>query len=182
MNNRRFHAGEIAATLNGTSIYIVAKRQGSRIKDERGDPLWQDIEHALMPAGPAGRYGLQLPIGHMLMRYSKNQRLAKDCLRWLHDPQQLQSWLKVSEGYSLGPSSAWEGEAVWRGVDRSLRPIREVGRFARMFGHSGAPTIKATEAFTKYIVIDMYAKAVQGMAAEDAVRSAEADLKRIYER
>ena len=39
---------------------------------------------------------------------------------------------------------------------------------------------KAAEALTKYIIIDMYAKAVQGMTAEDAVKWAEAELKKIY--
>ena len=43
------------------------------------------------------------------------------------------------------------------------------------------PPAKATEAFTKYIVTDMYAKAVQGMKAEDAVKWAEGELKKVYE-
>jgi multiple sugar transport system substrate-binding protein len=33
---------------------------------------------------------------------------------------------------------------------------------------------------TKYIVVDMYAKAIQGMPAEDAVKWAEGELKTIY--
>ena len=33
----------------------------------------------------------------------------------------------------------------------------------------------------KYIIIDMFAKAVQGMKAEDAVKWAEGELKKIYE-
>jgi multiple sugar transport system substrate-binding protein len=33
---------------------------------------------------------------------------------------------------------------------------------------------------SKYIITDMYAKAVQGMPAADAVRWAEAELKRVY--
>ena len=45
----------------------------------------------------------------------------------------------------------------------------------------GPATAKATEAFTKYIIVDMYAKAVQGMKAEDAVKWAEGELKKIYE-
>ena len=53
-NNRAFHAGELSATLNGASIYIVAKRQKEKIKDDKGEPLWQDIDHAPLPAGPAG--------------------------------------------------------------------------------------------------------------------------------
>src|SRR4029077_16905898 len=52
-NNRAFHAGEISATLNGASIYIVAKRQKDKIKDDKGEPLFQDIDHAPLPAGPA---------------------------------------------------------------------------------------------------------------------------------
>src|SRR5919108_2567363 len=62
-NNRAFHAGEISATLNGASIYIVAKRQKDKIKDDKGEPLVQDIEHAaLMPKGPAGQFALYVPL------------------------------------------------------------------------------------------------------------------------
>ena len=50
-----------------------------------------------------------------------------------------------------------------------------------MLGAQGPSTAKATEAYTKYIIVDMYAKAVQGTKAEDAVRWAETELKKIYE-
>ena len=33
---------------------------------------------------------------------------------------------------------------------------------------------------TKYIITDMYAKAVQGMPAEDAVKWAEGELTKVY--
>jgi multiple sugar transport system substrate-binding protein len=36
---------------------------------------------------------------------------------------------------------------------------------------NGEPFRAATEVATKYIIIDMYAKAVQGMAAEEAVHN-----------
>jgi multiple sugar transport system substrate-binding protein len=39
---------------------------------------------------------------------------------------------------------------------------------------------KAAEALTKYVIVDMYAKAIQGMSAEDAVKWAEDELKKIY--
>ncbi|MGH7277379.1 MAG: ABC transporter substrate-binding protein, partial [Candidatus Rokuibacteriota bacterium] len=80
-NNRAFHAGEISATLNGASIYIVAKRQKDKIKDDRGEPLFQDIDHALFPlAGAVGQYPLYFSNGHGVMKYGKNQKLAKDLL------------------------------------------------------------------------------------------------------
>jgi multiple sugar transport system substrate-binding protein len=59
--------------------------------------------------------------------------------------------------------------------------FRTAARTTQIFGHAGPSTGKATEAFSKYVVVDMYAKAVQGMPAEDAVKWAEGELKRIYE-
>ena len=37
-------------------------------------------------------------------------------------------------------------------------------------GYAGPPSQKAAEVQTKYIIVDMYAKAVQGMKPEDAVK------------
>ena len=44
----------------------------------------------------------------------------------------------------------------------------------------GRPSRKAAEAVTKYIITDMYAKAVQGMPAEEAVQWAHDELKKVY--
>jgi multiple sugar transport system substrate-binding protein len=80
-NNRAFHAGDISASLNGASIYLVAKRQKDKIKDDKGEPMWQDIDHAPLPAGPSGACLLFLNHSDAIMKYSRNQKLAKDFLR-----------------------------------------------------------------------------------------------------
>jgi multiple sugar transport system substrate-binding protein len=180
-NNRAFHAGELSATLNGASIYIVAKRQKDKIKDEKGEPMWQDIDHHNLPAGPAGAFTMYLPMSHAIMKYSKNVKLAKDFLRWLHKKENYEKWFHTQEGYSVGPTKIWENSPMWSQVDKPLQIFRTAARSTRIFGYSGPATAKATEAYTKYIVTDMYAKAVQGMNAEDAVKWAEAELRRIYE-
>jgi len=179
-NNRAFHAGEISATLNGASIYIVAKRQKDKIKDEKGEPMWQDIDHAPLPAGPAGAFLLFLNHSHAVMKYSKNQKLAKDFLRWLHKKENYEKWFLTQEAYSVGATKAWENNPMWSKVDEPLRMFRTAARNTRLFGYAGPSTAKATEAFTKYIVTDMYAKGVQGMKAEDAVKWAEGELKKVY--
>jgi multiple sugar transport system substrate-binding protein len=181
-NNRAFHAGEISATLNGASIYIVAKRQKDKIKDDKGEPLVQDIEHAaLMPAGPAGQFALYGGQQHSIMKYSKNVKLAQDFLRWLHQKDNYEKWFVVNEGYSVGSTKVWEEHPMWGKVDKPLQVFRQAVRKTFAFGHPGPASAKATEAYTKYIVVDMYAKAVQGMKAEDAVKWAEGELKKIYE-
>jgi multiple sugar transport system substrate-binding protein len=181
-NNRAFHAGEISSTLNGASIYIVAKRQKDKLKDEKGEPIFQDIEHAaVLPKGPAGQFALYLPFQHSVMKYSKNQKVAKDFLRWLHQKENYEKWFQVNEGYSVGCTKQWEEHPMWSRIDKPLQVFRQAVRQARMLGWPGPATAKATEAYTKYIIVDMYAKAVQGMKAEDAVKWAETELKKIYE-
>jgi multiple sugar transport system substrate-binding protein len=181
-NNRAFHAGDISATLNGASIYIVAKRQRDKIKDDKGEPLVQDIDHAaLMPAGPAGQFALYGGQQHSIMKYSKNQKLAKDFLRWLHQKDNYEKWFVVNEGYSVGSTKVWEEHPMWSKVDKPLQVFRQAVRKTFAFGHPGPASAKATEAYTKYIIVDMYAKAVQGTKPEDAVSWAEGELKKIYE-
>jgi multiple sugar transport system substrate-binding protein len=181
-NNRAFHAGEISATLNGASIYIVAKRQKDKIKDEKGEPLWQDIEHEpLLPKGPAGQFALYGGFQHALMKYSKNPKLAKDFLRWLHQKENYEKWFVVNEGYSVGATKVWEEHPMWSKIDKPLQVFRQAARKTRAFGHPGPASAKATEAYSKYLIVDMYAKAVQSTSAEEAVKWAETELKKIYE-
>ena len=180
-NNRAFHAGEISATLNGASIYIVAKRQKEKIKDDKGEPMYTDIGHAPLPAGPSGAYLLFLNQSNALMKYSKNQKLAKDFLRWVHKKENYGKWFTTQEGYSVGGTKIWENDPMWAKLDEPLKMFRTAARNTRLFGYAGPSTAHATEAFTKYVITDMYAKGVQGMKAEDAVKWAEGELKKIYE-
>jgi len=75
----------------------------------------------------------------------------------------------------------WEEHPMWQKVDKPLQVFRRAVRQARMLGYPGPASAKATEAYTKYIIVDMYAKAVTGTKAEDAVKWAEGELKKIYE-
>lgn len=181
-NNRAFHAGEICGSLNGASIYIVAKRQKDKIKDERGEPMFQDIDHGFFPlAGGVGQYPLYFSNGHGIMKYSKNQKLAKDFLRWLHRKENFEKWFVTAEGYSVAPTTSWEKHPMWDRIDKPLQIFRTAARDTRIFGYAGPSTAKSTEVYSKYIIVDMYARAVQGVRAEDAVRWAEGELKKIYE-
>ncbi len=64
--------------------------------------------------------------------------------------------------------------------DPVMAPFKVAAKLGQAPGHAGPPNAKAAEALSKYIITDMYAKAVQGMPAEDAVKWAEGELKKIY--
>ncbi len=180
-NNRAFHAGEISATLNGASIYIFAKRNPDKIRDERGQPMVSDIAHFPIPDGPQPTPAYHVTLSHALMKYSKQQKAAKEFLRWLHGKEQFGKWFEVETGFNVGATSYWEHHPMWEKVDDAMKGYRTAARASRMFGYPGPSSARATEAYSKYIIVDMYAKAVQGMAPEAAVRWAEAEMKKIYE-
>ncbi len=61
-----------------------------------------------------------------------------------------------------------------------MTPYKVAARLGQAPGFAGPPNAKAAEALSKYIITDMYAKAVQGMPAEEAVKWAETELKKVY--
>jgi multiple sugar transport system substrate-binding protein len=181
-NNRAFHANEISATLNAASIYLFAKRNPEKIRDERGRPMVTDIGHFPIPDGPRPTPGYHIVGSHAVMRYSKNQKAAKEFLRWLHGKERYGRFFETRSGFGVGTNTYWEQHPMWRTLDDELKPFRVAARASRMFGYAGPSNAMATEVFSKFIIVDMYAKAVQGMPPEQAVRWAESELKGIYER
>jgi multiple sugar transport system substrate-binding protein len=178
-NNRAFLSGTIAATLNGASIYIEAKRKPDTYQTDKGTPLHQDIQHAPLPRGPAGQFSYHLPMSNMLMGYSKNQKAAKDFLRWIHSKEGYQSWFNSQQGYSVGATKIWEKDPVWQ-KDPVMLPFRSAAQNAFFPGYKGPADRRAAESVSKYIITDMYAKAVQGMPAEEAVKWAHSEVAKIY--
>ena len=69
--------------------------------------------------------------------------------------------------------------ALWT-KDPKTTVFRETLQAARQVGHAGPPGRKATEALSKYIIVDMFARSLQGMAPEDAVKWAAVELRKIY--
>src|SRR5262245_19732080 len=178
-NNRAFLSGTICATLNGASIYVESLRNKDKYKTEKGALLHTDIQHAVNPAGPGGSFHYQGSFGHAVMGYSKNQKLAKDLIRWLHVKENYEQWFVPQRGFSVGPTLDWQKNPMWQ-QDPVMAPFRTAGNASRFFGYAGPPNAKSSEAATKYLVIDMYAKAIQGMKPEDSLKQTEVELKKIY--
>jgi multiple sugar transport system substrate-binding protein len=178
-NNRAFLSGTISATLNGASIYLLAKQKPDTYLDEKGKPMFQDMAHSPLPRGAAGQFGYHLPFTNMLMGYSKNQKPAKDFLRWMTSKEIYQKWFNSQQGYSVGSTTIWESDPLWQ-KDPVMLPFRSAARAGRFPGYAGPADRKAAEGVSKYLITDMYAKAVQGMPAEEAVKWADGEFRRIH--
>ena len=115
----------------------------------------------------------------MLMKYSKNQDAAKEFLKYLHAEENYRKFFESQKGFATPCTAKWEQHKLWT-QDPVMAPFKVAARLGQAPGFAGLPNQKAAEALSKYIITDMYAKAVQGMPAEESVKWAESELKKIY--
>jgi multiple sugar transport system substrate-binding protein len=178
-NNRAFLASTISSTQNGASIYLLAKAKADTYLTETGKPIKDDTFHAPLPRGPAGHFSFHGPFSNIIPGYSKNQKAAKDFLRWFRSKEIYDEWFISQQGFSVGPTKVWQDHKMWQ-IDPVMLPYRTAAQSGRFAGYAGPAGRAAAEAISKYIIVDMYAKAVQGMKAADAVSWATGELQKIY--
>jgi multiple sugar transport system substrate-binding protein len=179
-NNTAFLADELSGTLNGASIYFV----GAGLDGKNSPKPWADqMDHFLLPKGPTGQVAWFLDHTHGIPTYVKGKNLdaSKEFIRWIMDPAQYDQWFELQKGYTVGPGERLEQNKMWDSLPKALQPFRTAGKIARALGYSGQPTAHTNEVFAKYVIVNMFARAaVQGMAPEESVAQAEAEMKQIY--
>jgi multiple sugar transport system substrate-binding protein len=178
-NNRAFLSNTISCTSNGASIYLLARTKPETYMTETGKPLKDDCFHAPLPAGPAGQFSYHVPFSNLVPNYTPNQKAAKDFLRWFHTKGVYEAWFTSQQGFSVGSTKIWEDDPLWK-IDPVMAPFRTAAESGRFAGYAGPAGRAAAEVISKFIIVDMYAKAVQGAKAEDAVKWAHDELVKIY--
>jgi multiple sugar transport system substrate-binding protein len=175
-NNRAFFAETIGATLNGASIYFVARYNPEKAPKGLADK----IGHFLLPKGPAGQYSTILPFTHAIANYSKQKDAAKDFIRFLMQKETYENYILVQKGYGLGATPDWENHPFWQ-EDPAVEPYRLNAKNGRNFGWPGPYGRKAAEVQAKYIIVDLFARVAKGDAPKASIAQAETELKQVYE-
>ena len=135
--------------------------------------------HLRMLVPPKGQFAMHTFQSHVVPSYSKNQKAAKELLKYFHTPANYEKWFNVGLGFHSGATLDWEKSKLWDN-DPVMEPYRAAGKLGFNPGLSGSPNAKAAEVLTKYLLGNMIASAVKGQSAEDAVMACEAQLKAIY--
>jgi multiple sugar transport system substrate-binding protein len=89
-------------------------------------------------------------------------------------------WFEVAEGFSNGVGPQHDAKAPWSKLAPAVQILKDAQVGTRAIGWPGPPNQKAALALAKFIVVDMFARAVQGDSPESAVAWAEGELKQIY--
>jgi multiple sugar transport system substrate-binding protein len=171
-NNRAYLAEQISATFNGASIWVEAKRNFPHLVNV--------TDHAYFPAGSHGRYHPHVTWENAIMGYSKNKEAAKEFIRYIMDNQNYVEWLKAGQGFSTAPTKIFAKDPLWGELDPQVEPFKDIVKYGRHFGYAGPASRKAAEAWSKYIIVDMFAKAVQGTPPKEAIKWATNELKLVY--
>ncbi|SMF83608.1 carbohydrate ABC transporter substrate-binding protein, CUT1 family [Tistlia consotensis] len=173
-NNKAFLAGDVAATINGISIYYAAKTSD----DPKMKELAKDIYHVNMPQGPVGKpTELNLFTQAMVFKYSKYPNAAKEYLRFMWEADQYMPWQQAAIGYITQPLRAYEKNPVWT-EDPKHTPYRDCVKNMLWNGYSGELGYASAAAMADYIVVNMFAEVCAGdrspkEAAERAAKRSE---------
>ena len=108
-NNRAFLGQTIGATLNGASIYFVARNSPNKY------PGFADkLDHFLNLEGSSGRFHFVAPRALSIMEYSPNKEAAAEYIRWTARDDNFSEFMSVNKGYVQGVTPKWENHPVWK--------------------------------------------------------------------
>ena len=129
------------------------------------------------PKGLAGRFYWLESRTFAILKNSKNIAGAKEFLKWWFQDKQFGDWWRLQEGYMLQPVVKYYNDPTWF-KDPKMSPFREQPKYGINMGYAGPPNEKAALAWSKYIVIDTFAKAVQSGDAKASIEWGAEQLKR----
>ena len=176
-NNQAFLAGKCSATVNVNTIYLAARAAAPTNPVMKN--IAENMNHGLWPRGPAGRFANYNINVWLPFAASPNKAGQEHFLRAWYSRDFLPKWTKTGQSYFIPTFNGFENEDVWPD-DPKLKIFRELNKLNRLAGFAGPPTPSAAEAVSKYVLVDMFAKACTGqLSPADAVKWAEKEYDQI---
>ena len=121
---------------------------------------------------PARRGGSCSPglTNYVIPKYSKNVDAAKEFIRWPMRRRRLDAEVPAERQLRRRRQrEARRGGCRGTHFPPTAQVFKEFGPYARTIGYPGPPNQKAGLAWSKYIIVDMFARAIQGESPEAAV-------------
>ena len=170
-NNTAWLAGKLAMTTNAPSIYYQTKTQNPELAANTG--------HAIWPKGPAGRPVMMDTYSLGILKFSPNQELAKDLLRYLTADEGYQNFYTAGQGFQDPVFPDLAKLPVFQ--DPKLKPIIDTLPYGRVSGWPGPVTRGAAEVEAQGVMTDMVQRVlVDHLTPEQALDEATKRMQGIY--
>jgi multiple sugar transport system substrate-binding protein len=170
-NNKAYLTDQISCTNNAMSILISAKRD----LPETG----KVTDHGLNPKGPKGRFHSLVAVTHGIFKHTADPEAAKHFLRWLMAPKQVGDWYRSAQMYHAPYLRGYDKDPEWNKEPR-FKPYLELLETAKLISWPAPADRRAGEVVSKWVVVDMFAKAATGTPTKTVIAEAVAGLKAIY--
>lgn len=171
-NNRFILSGQGSHTFNPPSIWVLAEREVPALKGL--------LDHAPVPAGPAGRFRSTGSYYFGIWKFKPAQPAA-DLIRFLMTQENYKAQVDASGGFNQPFLKAFQTFPVWK-TNVPLNAYEPAVEDLELQGWPGPPekAAAAQKAWVMHIVPVMFGKAVTGTSPQEAVRWAEEELKQLY--
>ena len=182
-NNRAFLAGAISATNNASTIWGAARNQGTKVKiGEEEKNLHELTDHFVYPSGPTGRVTYAEFMSSAIFSYSKNIDAAKALLTYLNEREQLTPWVNPNLGFVFPTLKGVKDDLLmpWNTTPK-LAPFKDYADTSHLPGFPSTNFRGGTDAYAKWVVVDMFASVAGGLATiDEAIATAAALLADSY--
>lgn len=177
-NNQAWSAQQISATVNSSSIYTNALPGGTAPNAS----LASNTGAVPTLHGPKGNPSIPSPSSLAVMKWSKNPSAAAEMVEFLLTKENYEQFLNADGGAIAYPCGVLDTASIW-----SSTPIMSAFntgfKNSRWVGWPGPPSRAASQAETQYVIIDMFAQAVQNPSkAKQYISNAASQLKQFYSR
>jgi len=135
-------------------------------------PIADDLNHHRSLAGPAGIHSAPPILGLGIWKFSKNQQVAREFVRFLFRKDNFADWVVASNGFNHPPLRSLADHPIWS-QNPKLAMLPGEAEFAHPRGWPGRPTDAVQRIDINFVMADMLAKAVNGMAVKRAMEWAQ---------
>jgi len=182
-NNRAFDASAISATNNAPTIWGNAFLQQKKV-DMGGEQknLADYIDHFEYPAGPAGRVAYAEFMSQAIFSYSPNVDAAKALLTYLNEKDQLSPWAMPNLGFVFPALKDYKDNVImpWN-TNPKIAPFKNNAGVSHLPGYPSKNFKGGTDAYAKWVVVDMFASVCSDVATiDEAIATAAALLAESY--
>jgi multiple sugar transport system substrate-binding protein len=180
-NNVCMNSGKCSMILNPISTYNSARKDNALLPGTN-QPVHQVINHIIPPKGPAGRHMSAAVNSIGIWKWSPVKTLAKEFLEYLFQDKQQQRLMWESQGYNQPLLRAYAMHPIYASNPKFyFAPY--IGWYTHFEGWPGPPTAAGEVVWHQFIIPDTVAACAIGkMSAEEAVKKAEFQIKRLYRR
>jgi multiple sugar transport system substrate-binding protein len=159
-NNRGILSGKYSWIHNPVSPYNAALKEKMPIAD--------DINHHPSPAGPAGIHSAPPLLGLGVWKFSKNIEVAKEFIQFLFRKENYDAWIVASNAFNHPPLRHLADHPIWARNPKFAMLPKEA-EYGHPRGWPAKPNDAVGRLEANYTMVDMVAKAVNGMPTKRAM-------------